>query len=199
MSKQKIEKLEKSRKDNLYYLMSDILSCFPDNFKSRFLNIINNHFIAKEATRQILMDEIKKPKPKFRILAGALILQNSSLRQTQGAALHEVISTVGALKFCFSKSPYKTVKKLSVQVILRLFATLYIEYIIMPVRKEEGEIFLGQFKKHFSRNDTLEAMNTERLLTRFIFEDHGIAISYDNNEKETKLTEILDKFYTEEK
>src|SRR3989339_1321736 len=122
---------KKEMEANFYYLMKDILSCFPNNFENNFLGIINHHFIAKETTRKILIDEAKKKKSDFKILTGALILQNAFLKQSSRGALYEVIDIVEQLKIC-SKSKLKTIKKLSTQVILKLFVTLYFEYVIMP-------------------------------------------------------------------
>lgn len=188
------KKLGERKRDNVYYLMRDILSCFPDNFESHFLGVVNHHLIAKEAIRQILMDEIKQKKPRFRILAGALILQNAFLRQMQRIAIYEVIDVVAALKYCFRSSPFKTIKKLGAQVTLRLFATLYFEYIIMPGRKEVGNTYLDQFKEHFSQDDMIDIINTKGVFPRFIFERHGIELGF-GDEANTRLGEILNKFY----
>lgn len=189
-----VKKIRENKRDNFYYLMKDILSCFPDNFEQNFLGIINHHLVAKEATRQILKDEVKMVKPKYRILAGALVLQNAFLRQMQRVALYEVIDVVPVLKYCFSNSSFKTVKKLSAQVILRLFATLYFEYIIMPLRKEEGKPYLDEFRKYFPRNDLVNIINANDFPSRLIFENHGVEIGY-GEERNIKLKEILNKFY----
>lgn len=194
VQKRPTKKLGERKRDNVYYLMRDILSCFPDNFESHFLGVINHHLIAKEATRQILMDEIKQKKPRFKILAGALILQNAFLRQMQRVALYEVTDIIAALKFCFRNSSFKTIKKLSAQVALRLFCTLYFEYIIMPGRKKEGKPFINRFKKHFSKNDILDVINTDGVYPRFIFESHGIELGF-SDRMNKKLKEVLDKFY----
>ncbi len=189
------KKLREDKRDNFYYLMRDILSCFPDKFERNFLGVINHHLIAKEATRQVLMDEIKMPKPNYRILAGSLILQNAFLRQMQRVALYEVIDVLAALRYCFFNSTFKTVKKISAQVILRLFAVLYFEYIVMPLRHKEGKSYLDKFRKYFSKNDMINVINTNDFLSRFIFENHGLEIGY-GEERNTKLKEILNKFYT---
>ncbi len=190
-----VKKLKEERKDNLYYLMRDILSCFPDKLERSFLGVINHHLITKQATRQILMDEIKIPKPSYRILTGSLILQNAFLRQTQRVALYEVIDVLVALRFCFFNSTFKTVKTISAQVILRLFATLYFKYIVMPLRGKEGKSYLDKFRKYFSKNDMINVINANDFHSRFIFENHRIEIGYDE-ERNSKLKEILNKFYT---
>ncbi|KKT58106.1 MAG: hypothetical protein UW51_C0006G0193 [Candidatus Amesbacteria bacterium GW2011_GWA1_44_24] len=197
-NKGQTERLKEEKRDNVYYLMRDILSCFPDKFEQNFLGVINHHLIAKEATRQVLMDEIKMPRPKYRILAGALIFQNAFLQQMQRVALYEVIDVVAALKYCFSNSSFKTVKRLSAQVILRLFATLYFEYIIMPLRNEGEKSYLDEFRRYFSRTDIIDVIKVNDFYSRLIFERHGIEIGY-GEEKNTKLKEILNKFYTQDK
>ena len=190
-----IRKLEEDKRDNFYYLMEDILSCFPDRFEDRFLGIINDHLIAKEATRQILMNEIKQKKPRFRILAGALILQNSFLRQMQRIAMYEVIEIVPALKFCFRSVPYKTIKKLSAEAILRLFCTLYLECVLVPGRKAECGQFVSQFRRFLTVKDIIDAMNTDGIFPNFIFERHGINLGY-GKEADNKLSMILKDFFT---
>lgn len=192
-----VKNLREKKRDSVYYLMQDILSCFPDNFESNFLSAANHHFVAKEATKQILVDEIKQEKPRFRILAGVLILQNAFLRQMQRVALYEVIDIVSVLKFCFYRTSFKTIKRLSAQVVLRLFCTLYFEYIIMPRRKKEGKPFISRFKEYFSANDIIDVMNTGGVFPRFIFESHGIELGF-GKEANTRLKEILGKFYLEE-
>jgi len=189
------KKFQENKRDNVYYLMRDLLSCFPNKFKSNFLDVVNHHFIAKKATRQVLMDEIKNAKPQFRILAGALILQNAFLLQMPRIAVYEVIDIVEALKYCFRDSPFKTIERLSAQVILRLFATLYFEYIILPRRKKEGKTLFNKFKRYFSKNDIIDAMNTDGVFPRFIFENHGIELGF-GKEVNIRLKEILDKFYS---
>jgi len=189
------KKLREVKRDNFYYLMRDILSCFPDKFERNFLSVINHHLIAKEATRQILMDEVKVSKPNYRILAGSLILQNAFLRQMQRVALYEVIDVVPALKYCFCDSSFKTVKRISAQVILRLFVTLYFEYIVMPLKRKEGKSYLDKFKKYFSKNDMINVINANDFHSRCIFDNHGVEIGY-GEERNPKLKEILNKYYT---
>ena len=38
--------------NNIYFLIKNILACFPDKFEGHFLGMINDHLIAKEASRQ---------------------------------------------------------------------------------------------------------------------------------------------------
>jgi len=188
------KKLGEEKRDNVYYLMRDIISCFPTTFENNFLGIINHHFIAKEATRRILIDEIRQEKPRFRTLAGCIILQNVFLRTMQRVALYEVIDIVPALKFCFRETKFKTIKNLSAETILRLFCTLYFEYFIMPLRKNEGRPFIVKFKKYFSREDIVDTINTQKISTKYIFEDHGIDLAY-GIERNKRLKEIIKEFY----
>ena len=77
-----VKKLEKERKtkEAMYFLMKDILSCFPNSVEDNLVKSLNQHSISKEITRRIFKDETQEEKPKFRILAGVLILQNDFLR-----------------------------------------------------------------------------------------------------------------------
>lgn len=185
------------KKDTVYYLMRDILSCFPNKFKRNFLSIINYHLIAKEAVQHILKNEIKEEKPSFRIIAGALILQNSFLYQMDRVAFYEIIDIVEELNYCFKKDPRKTIKGLSGQIILRLFATLYSEYIALN-RAEEGKKFLNLFKAQFSQKDIIKIFNSISTPTlRFILEKHNVGLS-SNERMYKRLKEILDKFYSTE-
>ncbi len=186
--------MKQKKKDNFYYFMRDILSCFPDNFGGNFIGIANSHLIAKETTRQILADEVKQKKPNFRILAGGLILQNAFLRQLSRAAIYEVIEVVPELKYCYLNDPRKTIKKLAAQTMLRLFVTLYFEYVIMPGRKEEGKVYINKFKEYFSENNITDAMNMDGVFANFIFEQHGIELSF-GEEANKRLGEMLSKFY----
>ncbi len=168
------------KRDNVYHLIRDILSCFLDKFERNFLSIINHHLIAKEATRQILMDEIKRSRsrPKYRVLAGSPILQNAFLQQMKRVALYEVVDVLAALRYFFFNSTFKTIKRISSQVILRLFATLYFEYIVMPLRRKEGKPYLRKFRKYFSEKVMIDVINANGFLSRFIFENQGVEIGY---------------------
>lgn len=189
----KIKKEGEKGESNIYYLMKDILSCFPDKFEDNFLSKINNHQIVKEATRQILIDEVKKKKQEFRILSGTLILQNLLLQRARRSSIYEVIEVIEPIKLCFH-STFKTIKKLSAEAILKLFTTLYFEYIIMPGRKDEGKEYLGKFRNVYSSNDIIEAMSIEGVYPRWIFERHGISIRT-GKDTDVDFQNIIDKFY----
>lgn len=192
-----IKKIGEDRKGAVYFLIRDILSCFPDDIENNLVYTLNQHLISKEATRQILKDEIQEKKPQFRILAGTLIVQNAFLRQLPRAAFYEVIEVVDALKYCFQNDSRKTIKRLSAQTILRLFLALYFEFIITPLRRKEGTVYIKKFKKFFTKKDIIKIMNTESIYPRFIFEQQGINLGI-GDEVNIKLNNILDEFYLAE-
>jgi len=135
-----------------------------------------------------------KKNPKFQIIMGALILQNDFLRQTPQIAFYEVIEIVNELKYCFYKDKRKTIRSLSAQIILRLFATLYLEFRLLPSSNKSNEGYLDQFIKSFSKQDILDIFYTNGFEGRLIFQSHGIDLG-SLNEINTKLTTILHKFY----
>lgn len=189
------KKLGEDERDAIYFLMKDILSCFPDSVESNLISALNQHLISKEATRQILKDEIQKKEPQFRILAGTLTLQNNFLRQFPRVAFYEVIDIVRELKYCFYTDQRKTIKKLSAQVILRLFLTLYFEFFILPTRRKEGRVYVNKFKKFFFREDIVKIINTTNIYPRFIFEQYGIDLGV-GDEIQKRIKNTLDKFYS---
>ena len=65
----------------------------------------------------------------------------------------------------------------------------------MPLRQKEGKSYLDKFKNIFSKNDMINVINANDFLSRFIFENHGVEIGY-GEERNSKLKEILSKFYT---
>ena len=180
-------------RNDIYYLIRDILDSLPDKFEDNFLSKANNHQIMKEITRQVFIDEVKKKKPEFRILAGALILQNSLLQRVRRSSIYEVIEVVGPMKICFH-STFKTIRKLSAEAILRLFATLYFEYKIMPGRKKEGNVYLVKFKSTLSKDNIIEAINIEGIFPQWIFERHGISIRT-GKDMNIDFQNIIEKFY----
>jgi hypothetical protein len=147
-------KMIEEKKDNFYYLMRDILSCFPNKFENNFLGIINQHYIAKETTRKILMEEIEMENPSFKILSGGLILQNVYLRQIPEVALYEAINILPVLNYCYRIDKRTTIKRHSSDIILRLFTGLYYEFIFLPLNTIKEEIdYINRFKKVFSKED----------------------------------------------
>lgn len=189
----KINKEGEKSESNIYYLMTDILACFPDRFEDHFLGTINHHLIAKETIRKILIDEVKKQKPEFRILSGALILQNVFLRQMQRSAIYEVIDVLEPIKICL-KSNFKIIKKLANEILLRFFTILYFEYIFMPGRKEEGKEYIKKFKNIFSIDNVIEAIETQGVFPRFIFENHMKGIDYEGKTNMT-YSKLIKDFY----
>lgn len=194
---------KKIKKTNFYYLMRDILSCFPDNIGGNLINTLNNHFISQESAKRIFKEEVTNKKPNFRILSGILILQNAALRQIPRAAFYEVIDVLEELKYCFEKDSRKTIKNLSRQTILRLFATLYFEFVMLPLRREEENIYINKFKKKFTKEDMLKIMldfvKRDRFFLHFIFKEHNIEMKIDDeNKMAIRVTDILEKFYLAE-
>lgn len=194
---------QKIKKTNFYYLMRDILSCFPNNIGDNLINTLNNHFISQESAKMIFKEEVTNKKPNFRILSGILILQNAALRQIPRAAFYEVIDVLEELKYCFEKDSRKTIKNLSKQTILRLFATLYFEFVMLPLRREEGNIYIHKFQKTVTKEDMLKIMldfvKRDRFLLHFIFKEHNIEMKIDDeNEMAIRVTDLLEKFYPAE-
>ncbi len=112
-------------KNSTYFLIRDILSCFPTTVERNLTSVLNAHHVFKKSTRQIFVEEVKSRRPAYRILCGALIMQNTFLRQYPQIAFYEVSDIIPELKYCFFKDKRKTIKRLSAETILRLFVTLY--------------------------------------------------------------------------
>ena len=183
-------------KNNLYFLVKDILSSFSGDIEQNLIHTLNSHFISKEATRNILKDEIKEKVPRYKILRGALIIQNDLLRKLPSSAIYEVSEVMAELKYCFKIDKRKTIKRLSAQVILRLFASLYFEFIIMPLGDQDTKLYLNKFKKYFSKSDLITIFSKDFFYARYIFKGHGIELGT-SDEAKAKLKKILNKFYRE--
>ena len=185
---------EHKTKEAMHFLMRDILSCFPTRVEDNLISRLNQHSISKEATKQIFKDEIQNEKSQFRVLAGALILQNSFLRQLPEAC-DELIDIVPELKYCFYDDQRKTIKKLSAQAISRLFLALYYEYLFLP-GKEEGD-YIAKFKEYFSRGDIVRVMKSVGIGLHYIFEGQGLKLGF-GDEASRRIGAILDEFYSSE-
>lgn len=186
--------MDNNNKDAFYYLVRDILSCFPNNIDKNLVSTLNSHFISKEAIRRVLIDELHTKNPQFRIIAGVLILQNNFLRCSRQAAFYEVVEVIQELKHCNENDKRKTIKKLSSEAILRLFASLYFEFIIIPSDNHDRKIYIDKFKKFISKKDIIKIIQADRFYARFIFQDHGIELeTYEDLDLKLKI--ILDKFY----
>jgi hypothetical protein len=183
----------KSKKDVTYYLIRDILSCFPDSVEKNLISVLHRHLISKNNIRDISLNEIKEEKPSFRILSGALIAHNNFLRQMPNVAFYETLDILEVLAYCFKKDRRKTLKRLSAQTILRLFASLYFEFIFLPLPPSDKSE-LETFKKTFSREDIVEVISVNDFYTRYIFENHRIDLGV-RDEPKRQLKIILDEFY----
>src|SRR3989344_281606 len=149
------------KKNNLYYLVEDILNCFSATTDPSLISALSRHLISKEAVKSVLKEEIQSKKPRFSVIRGSLMVQNNFLRQFSQNAFYEVIDILDELKYCLEKDKRKTIKRLSSQVILRLFTTLYFEFRMLPMHHKEDEEYIDKFKKYFSKEQILEIMKTE--------------------------------------
>lgn len=181
------------KKNAIYYLVKDLLNAFPATTDSSVISTLNQHLISKEAIRLVFKDEVKEKKPQFTILRTILIVQDNFLRQFPQGALYEVTEILNELEYCYKKDSRKTIKKLSSQVILRLFVTLYFEFRILPMHHKEDEEFIKKFKEHFSKKDIEEIMVADLFLTKFIFKYQYMDLG-SQLEIQTKLKQILNKF-----
>jgi len=182
------------KKDNLYYLMKAILSCFPNNFEENFLSVINQHLIAKEYSRQILNNEVVSKKPRYKTLCGALILQNTFLSQLPSSAFYEVVEVMPAINFCFRSKKWKTINKLSSEVIFRLFITLYFEFFLLPLNVKFGKMYINKFKKYIARGDIVSIVKSAPFFYRIIAERQGVDLGF-REEMVKNLNRILTQFY----
>jgi hypothetical protein len=182
-------------KDPTYFLIEDILSCFPDNVKENLISVLNRHRISKEFAGRIFKAETKNKKPNFHILAGVLILQNDHLRRSPSSAFYEAIEVIPELKYCFKNDSRKTIKRLSAQTILRLFAILYLEFVIMPGREGGGRKYIDRFKEFFTKEDMREIINRDMFYTQLIFQRLGIIDLGVGINLTVRLKDILNEFY----
>lgn len=183
-------------KNNTYFLVRDILNSFPYKIERNLISSLNNHHIFKQTTREILKEEVKKKKPNFNLLCGALIMQNAFLGTLPQIAFYEIVDVVSELKFCYFKDKRKTIRRLSGESILRLFVSLYFEFCMLP-HKERSLSSVEKFKKHFSREDIESVINNQNMFipVRFIFERHGIDLGI-GEEPKSRIIKILDNFYS---
>ncbi len=182
------------KRDAVYYLIRDLLDSFSAVTGRSLVSVLNRHFISKEAIRLAFKDEVNIKEPQYSILRGVLIVQNNFLRQFPQSAFYEVIDILPELKYCLKKDTRKTIRKLSAQVILRLFASIYFELRMLPMYHKEDEIYIKKFSSYFSKKDMIEIMNNDEFLTRFIFEQGMISLGT-MEEMRIKIHAILNKFY----
>lgn len=182
------------KKEAVYFLIRDLLDNFSADTESSLIGALNRYAISKEATRLVFRDEVKQKKPNYSILRGILMVLSNLLRQFPQSGFYEVLEVIDELRYCFKKDPRKTIKKLSGQVTLRLFANLYFEFRMLPMHHKEDEEYIQKFKKYFSRNDLVKIINSDIFLTRFIFQRHYIDIGF-GEERNRKLIKIINEFY----
>jgi hypothetical protein len=191
----KFTKKSNWKNGDIYYLMKDILFCFPDTVENNLVGALNQHLIAKTTIQQIFKNEVREKKPQFRILAGALILQNNFLRSLPSSAFYETMDIVPEIKYCFSDSKTITLRRLSAQTILRLFISLYLEYCIIQTQNKIGLKYRNKFKKYFSKEDMKIIINTDGFLPKLIMRSYGIELGV-GEEINSKIDSILDNFYS---
>lgn len=181
------------KKEAIYFLIRDLLDNFSADTKPSLIGALNRYAISKEATRLIFRDEVKQKKPSYSVLKGILMVLSNLLGQFPQSGFYEVLEVMDELKYCFKKDSRKTIKKMSGQVILRLSANLYFEFRMLPMHHKEDEEYIKKFKKYFSKKDLVEIINSDLVLTRFIFERGGIDIDF-GQERIKKLKSILNEF-----
>jgi len=190
---------ENNKKTNLDFLIEDVLSCLFGNTGECLIEVLNSYKISKDSVIKVFRNEIRKDKPDFRILLGALIVLENQLRKWQ-KDFYCVIETLSEIKYCFIKDQRKTIRKCAAVCIFRLFLSLWCESKLAP---EEIKNSLNKFRDIISKQDIKNIVELiggfkegNLLKWRFIFEEHGLKFDITNPEKEErKLNEILKEFY----
>lgn len=184
----------KNHKDSLYFLVRDILASYPTQTSRGLSTVLSNHAVSKETIKNVFKDEVKEGKPSFKILESALEVQSVFLRILPTIACYEVIELLDELEYCLRKDKRITIKKLCKQVILRLFASLYFEYIIIKVPDKEGKALIASFKKSFSKDDVRKIVDKDPYKSKLILKSHGIELGpISTDMKSFEL--MLDRFY----
>jgi len=183
---------------NFTYFIEDVLKCFPSKFEGKFVHMISDHYVVKEKIYSLFLLETEKKKPNYNILSGGLIVINSYLRKSSRGAIYEISKIISGISYCYSQKKWKTIKQNSAKVILRLFGILYREYIIIPIRKEEGQEYLNNFVKYFSAKDMINICNTQGVFVEFILErECGIKVGVGTEERNKRINEIISNFFIE--
>jgi len=182
------------KKDNTYYLIRDILSCFPTTVSENLVNTLNTHLIAKERIFKIIKDESESKKPDYHVLSGALITLNAFLRQFPRTAFYEVIEVLLVAKNLYLKDKRKTIRGLSGEFILRLFLTLYHESCL--IKKSEAVKYYQRFKKIIPKKEMNSIYDSKDLRTPiyYIFHEHGFELGM-LDERIKMIKGIIGKFY----
>lgn len=193
--------MKQKKKTNVYFLMDDILGCFPDKIGKHLIETLNSHKISKDLTVEIFRAEIKKKKPRYRVLAGVLILIMWQLIEWY-RDFYTAVQVLPELKWCLHQKSWKTIKWWSSEIILRTFLSLYNEFIILSV-SNNGIDYLKRFKETIEEGDIkkvveiLDIFKKGNLSTgRIIFEQHGVKFDItDPKGMNSKFNKILERCY----
>jgi len=189
------------KRNEVYFLMRDILGCFPDRVGIHLIYTLNSHKVAKDFILKIFKDEIKKEKPEYRILMGAISVLNSQLFNWY-RNFYDSADTIAELKYCCFQDKRKTVKGKAMECILRLFLSLYHENkIVKSLNSNDKRIV--KFKNVIKSDDMKKITETlgifiyGNLLGRLIFEKQMFKFDTTNPTKEEKrFNYMLNEFYS---
>lgn len=182
-------------KAEVYYFIRDLLGCFPNKVDKNLIAVLNGHSIAKNNAINAFKDEIKKAKPQYRILIGMVIILNKQLIDYQ-RSIGDSVSVVKELKYCCFVDKRKSLNKVSLQCLLRLFASLYYENKI-TLSLHDSDDAIVNFKQSVTEDDiksiaeALKLFTSNQSIKRYIFEQQGIVI-----DTKERFEEVVQKFYS---
>jgi len=179
-----------------FYLITDLLSCFPDNVERNLLNTLHSYKISKDAIENVFKEEIKNPNSRYRVLYGALLVYADFLRYHQRIAYYEVLPLLPQLKFCLSYKNSKNIRRVSNQIVMMLFGTLYFEFCMLPVHYKEDLDYIRDFRKHISRKELLQIISKDIYGTKFFFRQNLLKVDYSNDI--SFFDPIVNEFYAKE-
>jgi len=99
-----------------------------------------------------------------------------------------------AINFCFRSKKWKTINKLSSEVIFRIFITLYFEFFLLPLNVKFGKMYINKFKKYIARGDIVSIVKSAPFFYRIIAERQGVDLGF-REEMVKNLNRILTQFY----
>ncbi|MBI4067086.1 hypothetical protein HY407_01785 [Candidatus Gottesmanbacteria bacterium] len=178
-----------------FYLITDLLSCFPDNVERNLLNTLHSYTISKDTIESVFKEEIKNPKPRYRVLYGALLVYADYLRYHQRIAYYEVLPLLPQFKFCLSYKNSKNIRKVSSQNVMMLFGTLYFEFCMLPVHYKEDLNYIRDFRKHISREELLHIISKDIYGSKFFFRQNFLKVDYSENDV-SFFEPIVNEFYS---
>lgn len=180
----------------IFYLIKDILSSFPNKVEENLISSLYRHKLVKDNLLKIFKEEVKQKKPDYKLFSGILIVLFNYLRAMPRVAFFEVIELVNELKYCFYKDKRKNIRRLSAQVILCLFLTLYVEFRLMPMHHKDDEKYIDKFKKVFTPNDILNVIKEtdNHYITNFLFQQLGFKTIL-VEEKKQQINKIIKIFW----